>query len=45
MGCLLAQSIPTKCGVSHLVWLWSLNSQEAVAHYGLFAMEKKLRAV
>jgi hypothetical protein len=43
--CLLAQSIPTKCGVSYCVWLWSLNSEEAVTHYGLFAMEKKLHAV
>ena len=30
----LVQRIPTKCGVSNPVWLWSLNNEEAVAHWG-----------
>jgi hypothetical protein len=34
-GWSLVQRSPTECGVSNWTWSWSLDNEEAVAHYGL----------
>ena len=35
MGWSLAERSPTKCSISHRVWLWSLGNRKTLTHQGL----------
>jgi hypothetical protein len=43
-GWSLVQRSPTECGVSNWLWSWSLDNEEALAHWGLLRHWRKIKS-